>query len=76
MKMVLLLILCVSTLCFSKSVEPILSRQKRYVRDDLRASDELSKLARSQSEIINQIIHSRTGENKVFSGQPSQDACR
>merc|ERR1712242_276832 len=76
MKVAMLSILCMSTLCFSRSVEPISERQKRYVRDDLTASDELTKLARSQSEIISQIIHSRTGDKKVFSGKPSQDACR
>merc|ERR1712217_799549 len=64
-------ILCLSPLCFSASV-----RQAIYVRDDLTASDELSKLARSQSEIISQIIHSRTADKKGFSGKPSPDACR
>merc|ERR1712060_127541 len=60
----------------ARYVRDDLTRQARYVRDDLTTSDELSKLARSQSEIISQIIHSRTADKKVFSGKPSPDACR
>jgi len=48
--------------------------EKIFSRDDIK--DELSKLARSQSDIISEIIHSRTGDNRVFSGPPSQNACR
>merc|ERR1712130_690379 len=59
-------------------------REKRYLRDDTiekifsrdDIKDELSKLAISQSDIISEIIHSRTGDNRVFSGPPSQNACR
>merc|ERR1711862_485078 len=48
--------------------------EKRYSRDDIK--DELIKLARSQSDLISEIIQSRTGDNRVFSGPPSQNACR
>ena len=56
--------------------DPHRMRQKRYVRDDLAASEELTELARTQSDIIDQIVNSKNGEKRFFADMTDDDACR
>ena len=56
--------------------DPHRMRQKRYVRDDLAASEELTELARTQSDIIDQIVNSKNGDKRFFADMTDDDACR
>ena len=56
--------------------DPIKKRQRRYVRDDLKTSEELTELARSQSNIIDQIVNSRSSEKRFIVDLENDDACR
>merc|ERR1719507_552357 len=83
MKRVLLIILALCSLSSSKSLTDVLKNsenhilsQSRYVMADQEASKELRQLARSQGDIISQIIATRAGDRDLFSDQTTDNACR
>ena len=59
-----------------KICDPVNIRQRRYVRDDLKTSEDLTELARSQSNIIDQIVNSHNEEKRFFIDLSNDDACR